>query len=300
MKDLDETSLTRAVLERVSGGTDTRMRDLSRALVRHLHAFIREVEPTQQEWEAGIEFLTAVGHMCSNTRQELILLSDVLGASMLVDAINHRQSNVATATTVLGPFYVEPPSFDNGSDIKGHLTGVPMYINGTVLDTEGRPIAGAIVDVWHSNENGYYDLQTLDERQGLGGRGRFFTDVAGRFRLWTVRPAAYPIPNDGPVGRLLSLQGRHPYRPEHVHFMIQGSGFQKLVTHLFAADGVYLDSDVVFGVKASLIQPFEAHEGGKAPDGRPMQGPWVHLHHDFALAAVGARPAAVFEDDGTG
>lgn len=284
MRDFDEATITDAVLDRVAGATDKRTGEISEALVRHLHAFVREIEPSMEEWEAGIAFLTATGQMCSENRQEFILLSDTLGVSMLVDAINHRLPDNATETTVFGPFYVPPPAYANGEDMRGHLKGLPLFVSGTVSDTEGRPIADAIVDLWHSDDSGFYDLQKLDSEPGLAGRGRFHTDSAGAFHLWTVRPAAYPIPADGPVGRMLAAQGRHPFRPEHVHFMIQAPGFRKLVTHIFAEGDQYLDSDVVFGVKQSLIRSFESHEGGVAPDGRVVDGSWFSLHHDFALA----------------
>jgi len=292
-----EVEITNAVLERVSAAPDLRTRQISEALVRHLHAFVREVEPSETEWKAGIDFLTAVGQMCSETRQEYILLSDTLGVSMLVDAINHRTVGESTESTVFGPFYVEAPVFANGGDIAGHLAGTPMFIGGTVRGPDGRPLAGASVDIWHSDDEGFYDLQRLADGNGLAGRGRFFTDEQGRFHLWTVRPAAYPIPDDGPVGKMLAAQGRHPYRPEHVHFMIALPGYRTLVTHLFAENGAYLDSDVVFGVKRSLIQPFKQHADGKAPDGRAMTGPWVELQHDFILAPRASAMSQPVSDD---
>lgn len=287
MRDLNEDTITHAVLAAIANTPDARTKQVSQALIRHLHAFVHEIEPTEEEWFAGIQFLTRTGHMCSASRQEFMLLSDTLGVSMLVDAINHRLPGATTETTVFGPFYVEPPAFELGEDMRGHLDGVPMRIEGTVSDDSGRPIAGAVVDIWHSDEDGFYDLQLLEERGSLAGRGRFTTDHEGRFHCWTARPSAYPIPYDGPVGEMLIAQERHPYRPEHVHFMIVAPGFRKLVTHIFAAGDGYLDSDVVFGVKQSLIKPFETHEGGEAP-GRLIDGPWVSLKHDFVLARDGA------------
>lgn len=286
MLEFDEHSITAAVVARVANAPDTRVREVSMALVRHLHAFVREIEPSEAEWEAGIRFLTETGQMCSATRQEFILLSDTLGVSMLVDAINHRFPGEATQTTVFGPFYVEPPRFANGGHIEGHLAGRPMYVAGSVADAHGDPIAGATVDVWHSDDQGFYDLQKLADAPEHSGRGRFETDTRGRFHLWTIRPVAYPIPDDGPVGKMLAAQGRHPFRPEHIHFMITAPGHQKLVTHIFADGDTYLDSDVVFGVKASLIRTFERHEGGLAPDGEAMAGEWFSLVHDFKLAPL--------------
>ncbi|MGH7105168.1 MAG: dioxygenase, partial [Acetobacteraceae bacterium] len=238
------------------------------------------------EWQWGIGFLTEVGQRCSATRQEFILWSDTLGVSMLVDALNHRLPEGATQTTVFGPFYVPPPEFPAGADMKGNMTGFPLYLSGTVSSADGRPLADAIVDVWHSDSEGFYDLQKLDEHPNFSGRGRFRTDEQGRFHLWTIRPTAYPIPHDGPVGRMLQAQGRHPYRPEHVHFLIAASGHRTLVTHLFAAGDEYLDSDVVFGVKNSLVRQYTHHSGGTARDGREMQGTWYGLHHDFRLATT--------------
>jgi hydroxyquinol 1,2-dioxygenase len=285
MPDLDETSITNAVLARVQAAANPRVRQVSEALVRHLHAFIREVTPTEAEWEWGIRFLTEVGHMCTESRQEFILLSDTLGVSMLVDAINHRFPGGATQTTVLGPFYIPPPVFPNGADIRGNMRGSPMYVSGTVTGGVAEPLSGATVDVWHSDSEGFYDLQKRQQDSGVCGRGRLQTDRHGRFQFWTARPAAYPIPHDGPVGMMLEAQGRHPYRPEHIHFLISAPGHRKLVTHIFAAGDVYLDSDVVFGVKDSLIHEYVRHSGGAAPDGRVVQGQWYSLHHDFRLAA---------------
>ena len=187
---------------------------------------MREVEPTIEEWEAGIRFLTETGQMCTDTRQEFILLSDTLGVSMLVDAINHRLPEGATETTVLGPFFVaDAPELPLGADISGGMTGQPLYVEGSVRSIDGEPLAGAIVDTWHSDDDGFYDVQHLDEVGGLALRGRFRTDDDGRFRFWSIVPKFYPIPYDGPVGKMLEAQGRHPYRPAHVHFMIAAPGY---------------------------------------------------------------------------
>jgi hydroxyquinol 1,2-dioxygenase len=285
MRDFDEMTITEAVLASVSGAPDARVRQVSEALVRHLHAFIREVEPTEAEWEWGVRFLTQTGHLCSDTRQEFILLSDTLGVSMLVDAINHRLPGGATETTVFGPFYVTPPHYPIGADIKGHLHGCPLFVSGTVRSTEGQPLVGATIDVWHADREGFYDLQRLDEHPQVAGRGRLHADSDGRFHLWSIRPSSYPIPHDGSVGKMLKAQGRHPFRPEHVHFLIEAPGHRRLVTHLFAAGDEYLDSDVVFGVKSSLVREYVRHSGGTAPDGRIMQGEWYSLHHEFSIAA---------------
>ena len=285
MRDFDETTITEAVLTRVRGAKDARVKQVSEALVRHLHAFIREVEPTEAEWESGILFLTKTGHLCTDTRQEFILLSDTLGVSMLVDAINHRLPGGATETTVFGPFYVPPPEYPNGADIKAHLKGTPMYVSGTVQDTQGHALKEARIDVWHADRVGFYDLQKLGENSTFAGRGRFYAEDDGSFRLWTIRPSPYPIPHDGPVGKMLKAQSRHPFRPEHIHFLIEAPGHRRLVTHVFAAGDKYLDSDVVFGVKDSLVREYVSHSAGTAPDGQEMEGEWYSLHHDFRLAA---------------
>jgi hydroxyquinol 1,2-dioxygenase len=281
MRNFDEFNITQAVLERVGLAADPRTRQVSEALVRHLHDFIREVEPTQAEWSAGIDFLTRVGQMCDAKRQEFILLSDVLGVSMLVDAVNHRLPAGATETTVLGPFYVQsPPEFALGADISGGMQGMKLFVDGSVCGVEGTPISGATIDVWHADAAGEYDVQQGGD---LAGRARLCADGDGRFHFWTIRPAFYPIPNDGPVGELLTAQGRHPFRPAHVHFMIAAPGHQTLVTHVFAEGDKYLDSDVVFGVKDSIVSPYVVHPEGVAPDGRAMDAPFAHLHYDFRL-----------------
>lgn len=287
MRNFDQNSITQAVLERVAGAPDPRTRQISEALVRHLHDFVREVRPTQEEWARGIAFLTETGQMCSGTRQEFILLSDTLGVSMLVDAIHHEHQGAVTESTVLGPFYVEaPPEVPCGSDISGELPGEPMYVSGSVATANGTPLAGAIVDVWHSDEDGYYDVQHSGEEAEFVARARFRTDEAGRFHFWSIKPAAYPIPHDGPVGKMLEAQGRHPWRPAHVHFMIAAPGQETLVTHVFVAGDEYLDSDAVFGVKDSLIRDFAERPAGTAPDGRTLERPWCHLVYDFRLSPV--------------
>lgn len=288
-RDLNEDTLTEETLSRMGSARDPRVRQVSEALVRHLHALIREIEPTQAEWTAAIEFLTRVGKMCDDKRQEFVLLSDTLGASMLVDAINHRLAAEATETTVLGPFFVEArPSFALGDDIAAGIDGTPMIVTGSVTEVGGQPIAGAVVDTWHSDHEGFYDVQ---RRPGSAMRGRFEADEKGKFWFWSIRPSCYPIPNDGPVGEMLAAQGRHPYRPAHVHFMISAPGYDTLVTHVFAEGDPHLDSDVVFAVKSSLIRTYEDCNPGTAPDGRNMEEAYAHLHYDFVLQHVGDDPS---------
>ncbi|MGO4712847.1 intradiol ring-cleavage dioxygenase [Bradyrhizobium sp. 2TAF24] len=290
MRNFNENTITDAVLARISDASNPRIKQISEALVRHLHAFVREVRPSQKEWEQGIDFLTRTGHMCDDKRQEFILLSDALGVSMLVDAINHPQPEGATETTVLGPFYVQAaPDKALGEDISGGLEGEPLLVTGSVSSPDGKPLAGATIDVWHSDDDGYYDVQQLEKIGDLAMRARFHADDNGRFHFWSIKPAAYPIPHDGPVGQMLEAQGRHPWRPAHVHFMISAPGHEQLVTHVFVAGDKYLDSDVVFGVKDSLIREFVRRERGTAPDGRHMDAPFYHLNYDFGLKPGGSR-----------
>jgi hydroxyquinol 1,2-dioxygenase len=285
MRDFNEGTITEAVLQKVRQGEDLRIREISDALVRHLHAFIKEIEPTQDEWSGAIQFLTKTGHMCSSTRQEFILLSDALGVSMLVDAINHRLPSAATESTVLGPFYVsEAPEHSLGDDISGGLEGPPLLVEGSVERVDGTPIAGAIVDCWATDSEGFYDVQGPGGLQALAGRGRFRTAELGRFWFRSVVPASYPIPDDGPVGDMLKAQGRHPFRPGHVHFMIRHPGCETLVTHIFLDDDPYLDSDVVFGVKDSLIRRLEVQPPGLTPRGNSVDGPMQALRYDFVLS----------------
>jgi hydroxyquinol 1,2-dioxygenase len=283
MRDFDENSITDAVLQRLAGAEDPRLRQVAQSLVRHLHAFVRDVEPSFEEWQHAINFLTRIGHMCDGKRQEFILLSDTLGVSMLVDAINHRLPEGATPTTVLGPFYVEgAPELPLGAEVARAMKGEALHVSGRVTTAGGGPIPGAIVDIWHSDEDGYYDVQRADQPDA-NLRARFRTDAEGRFHFWTLIPTSYPVPDDGPVGDLLRATGRHPMRPAHVHFMIAAPGHETLVTHVFVAGDPYLDSDAVFGVKQELIAEFVQHPPGKGPDGRALQGTWRKLSYDFAL-----------------
>jgi hydroxyquinol 1,2-dioxygenase len=288
MRDYGADNITQAVLERVAQAEDKRTREISAALVRHLHAFVREIEPSMEEWESAIDFLTRTGQLCTDTRQEFILLSDTLGVSMLVDALNHKLPPEATQTTVLGPFYVKsPPQFAMGADISPGQKGTPLFVSGTITDTQGNPLEGAVVDTWHSDEDGYYDVQGLDEGGDLSMRARFVTGADGRVCFRTVVPNFYPIPHDGTVGKMLQAQGRHPYRPAHIHFMVSASGYRRLVTHIFLDDDPYLDSDVVFGVKSSLIRKLGHHKAGtKAPDGTHWGSNFATLNCDLALAAA--------------
>ena len=283
MRDFDESTITGAVLDQFADTPDPRLKTIMQSLVRHLHDFVREVEPTFEEWRFAIDFATRTGQMCDEKRQEFILLSDTLGVSMLVDAINHRKPAGATQTTVLGPFYLEnAPGLPHGSDISHGLKGEPLFVEAAVSSIDGQPIANAAVDVWQADAEGFYDLQR-PELSEPALRGLFRTDEKGRVRFWTIMPSYYPIPDDGPVGNMLNATSRHPNRPAHVHFMIDAPGYETLVTHLFSDESPYLDSDAVFGVKDSLVVHFAHQPAGAAPDGRMMPTPYRSLRYDFRL-----------------
>ncbi|CDY77797.1 Catechol 1,2-dioxygenase [Caballeronia glathei] len=284
MRNFNEDNITSAVLASLSGCRDERTKQISEALVRHLHAFVKEIEPTEAEWSRAIALLTETGQMCSQTRQEFILLSDTLGVSMLVDAINHRFPGNATETTVLGPFYVEQArDFELGAHIASAQDGTPMIVEGNVRDSRGEPIAGALIETWHADDHGLYDVQRGTDKSALNLRARLRTDEAGRFWYRSIVPAAYPVPSDGPVGRMLDAQGRHPFRPAHVHFKVSAPGFETIVTHVFIAGDAYLDSDVVFGVKDALIAQLESIEGRMSPAGHAVEPATALLAYDFVL-----------------
>ncbi len=290
MRNITEHNITDAVVARFDRCPDPRLKEVLTALVRHLHGFVRETALTEAEWLQGIEFLTAAGHITDAKRQEFILLSDTLGISMLTVAQNHAASAGATEATVFGPFHVAgAPHFEDGADIGGGAPGEPLFVDCTVRGSDGAAVAGATIDVWQSDQDGYYDVQY----QGLDrhrARGVLQSDAQGRFRFRSVLPVAYPIPTDGPVGQMLVASGRHPWRPAHVHFMIQAPGWRTLITHVFRAGDPYLDSDVVFGVRASLISDFVAHAAGTGPHRDDVDGTYHTLDFDFVLTP--AEPAA--------
>ncbi|HVZ22980.1 MAG TPA: intradiol ring-cleavage dioxygenase [Vicinamibacterales bacterium] len=285
-KHTTEEDITSEVLRRFDATKDARLREIMQSLVKHLHAFASEVQLTEREWFAGIEFLTAVGQKCSHNRQEFILLSDTLGLSILTDLINHRIPGSATETTVLGPFYREgAPELPPGGNMAGaDATGTPLLISGRVTDPAGRPIAGAVLDCWQANSSGFYDSQ-LGDGEELGMRGVYRTDADGRYLLRTTRPKYYPIPTDGPVGDMIRATDRHPFRPGHVHYKISAPGYMTLVTHLFDAASKYLDSDTVFAVKPSLVVEFEEHQ---TPDETArrlgISGTYATGQFDFVLS----------------
>ena len=283
-RNLSGAGLTDAVLASFAQCASPRFTTIAQSLVRHLHAFLTETQLTEDEWAAAIAFLTRVGHITTEQRQEFILLSDVLGASMQVIGVNNPCVAGETESTVFGPFFVaESPRYAIGDDIAQGAPGEPCYMQGSVRSVAGQPVAGARLEIWQADEDGRYDVQYAD-LAAARGRGYLFADDAGRYAFWTIRPAAYPIPSDGPVGDLLAAAQRSPMRPAHVHFKITAQGYRPLITHVFAAGDPYLDTDAVFGVKSSLITLFERHEPGVAPDGRQIQTPFYTARYDFTLA----------------
>jgi protocatechuate 3,4-dioxygenase beta subunit len=271
----------------LAGSPDARVRQVLGSLVRHLHSFIKDVGLTEREWEQAIAFLTATGHMCDDTRQEFILLSDVLGVSMLVETMNHRAAGAATEPTVTGPFHVvDSPPRELGADISLPGTGEPCLVSGRVTGPAGEPVPGAVIDVWHADAEGFYDVQRPGPAAAGSLRGLFTADGEGRFWFRTIVPRYYPIPVDGPVGRLLEAMARHPYRPAHIHFIAAAPGYAPVTTHVFVEDSPYLDSDAVFGVKESLVRAFPWVDDPERAKEAGLPNPFRSAEFDISLQAA--------------
>lgn len=286
MSDESEEQITRNVLDSMAGASNTRLKTVMSSLVSHLHAFVREVELTEEEWASGIQFLTRVGQMCDEKRQEFILLSDVLGVSMLVDAINHRKANGATESTVFGPFYRDgAPELPNGASISLDGRGEPAVLMGRVLSTAGVPLEHALLDVWETDENGLYEQQD-PAQPDMNLRGKFRTDSAGRYWFVGIKPVSYSIPDDGPVGQLLDGLERHPFRPAHIHLRVSADGFAPLTTHLFVKGDPYLASDAVFGTKDSLVVDFVYCDSVEEAARYHVSAPFYTVVYDFILSPL--------------
>ncbi|MDT0571801.1 dioxygenase [Streptomyces sp. DSM 3412] len=287
-----EQALVDKVVASFETAEDPRLKQLTQALTRHLHAFLREVRLTEAEWDEAIRFLTAAGHITDGKRQEFILLSDVLGASMQTIAINNEAYANATEATVLGPFFVEgSPEIPLGGDMSFGAAGQPCWVEGTVTGTDGKPVPGARMEVWEADEDGFYDAQYDDDR--TAARGHLFSDQDGTYRFWAITPTPYPIPHDGPVGALLAAVGRSPMRASHLHFDVRAEGKRTLITHIFVRGDELLDRDAVFGVKDSLIHDFVEHPAGTpAPDGRDLgDRSWSSVRFDIVLAPANTTGA---------
>ena len=283
-----ETNSAEVVVGRNRNAKDERLKQVMEVITRKLHEAVKEIEPTQAEWMEAITFLTRTGQICNEWRQEFILLSDITGVSMLVDAINNRKPSGASESTVLGPFHLaDAPELPMGANICLDHKGEDMVIHGRVLDTDGRPVAAALLDVWQANDEGFYDVQQKGIQPDFNLRGRFRTDADGSYWFRAVKPRYYPIPDDGPVGKLLRALGRHPYRPAHLHFILIADGFETLTTHIFDPDDPYIDSDAVFGVKKSLLADFQRVDDGRRARELEFASPFWEVDYDFVLA----RPA---------
>ena len=281
----DPSEITRKAVASFDGARDPRLREIMQALVHHLHEFAADVGLTQDEWRTAVEIITATGAITGEQRQEFILWSDTLGLSMFVDALANPLPDGATESTVLGPYYVPgSPLRDYGADIAEQEAGTPAWFHGRVVDVHtGRSIPDAELDVWQNGDNLLYAVQD-DDAPEHHLRGRFRTRRDGSFAFRAVRPVPYPIPDDGPVGRMLAASGRHPWRPAHIHIVVRASGYRTLVTHIFDDESEYLDSDTVFAVKPSLIRTFEHHHSGDADPPAGIDGPWVSLECIVSLA----------------
>jgi hydroxyquinol 1,2-dioxygenase len=280
----EPADITAAVLASFDGCPDPRLREVMQCLVRHLHAFATEVRLSEREWETGIRVLTDTGRITDERRQEFILWSDALGLSMLVDAMAHAKPQGATESTVLGPFYVPgSPERSYGESIIEQAGGTPAWVHGRVLDLNGSPIAGAQLDVWEGGDNELYAVQD-EEAPENHLRGRFLAREDGRYAFLTVRPVPYPIPHDGPVGRMLGQTGRHPWRPAHVHMIVSAPGFETVTTHIFDSETDYLDSDAVFAVKPSLLRSFVTRSADDPERPEGVTGEWCSVENDIVLA----------------
>jgi hydroxyquinol 1,2-dioxygenase len=277
--------ITDQALASFAEGQDERLRTIMQSIVKHLHAFVSEVMLTEAEWAKGIAALTATGEVTDEKRQEFILWSDVLGVSMLVDALAHDAPDGATESTVLGPFYVQgSPVRPLGASIAEQGAGTPTRVSGRVLDLSGSPIAGAELDIWQNGDNQLYAVQ--DENAPDDHlRGKFRTGEDGRYCFYAVRPVPYPVPDDGPVGHMLEAAGRHPWRPAHIHMVVRADGYRPVTTHIFDAASPYLENDAVFAVKPSLVYSFLERAAGDPGHPPGTQGPWADLELDLVLAA---------------
>ncbi|MEV4050640.1 dioxygenase [Amycolatopsis sp. NPDC049688] len=286
MQLVTEDNITELAAQRWASAHDPRTAEVMAALVRHLHAFAREVRLSETEWMAAVRWLTETGQISDEKREEFILASDVLGLSMLVVQMNHAFDAKATPATVLGPFHIEgSPEKEFGGDMSDGLPGTPLYLTGSVRDLDGSPVTGAVLDVWQADEEGAYESQIPDVDEARL-RAKYTTRADGSYCLRTIAPKGYSIPMDGPVGALIRGTDISHFRPAHVHFLINAAGYEPLITHLFQEGAQYLDSDVVFGTKQELVVAFEPREPGPTPDGGESAEPWLEARYDFVLQPV--------------
>ena len=281
---------TRSVLKRWEDIPDPRLREVMQSAIKHLHAFVSDVEPTGAEWFKAIEFLTAIGHKCDDKRQEFILASDVMGVSMLVDDINNRRVAGATPSTVEGPFHIpNAPEVADGGDMAKGAPGIPCFVSGAVRGLASEPIGGAILDLWQTDGEGLYEEQRRTEQPWM--RGIYRTRPDGSYTIRTVAPISYTIPMDGPIGEFFSRTKMSHMRPAHIHFAISAPGYHGVVTHLFKKGDEYIDNDVVYGVKAPLVVEFVKRPPGKAPNGEMVDTEFYEVKYDFVLEQAQAALA---------
>ena len=286
MQLVTEDNITDLAAQRWGTARDPRLAEVMTALVRHLHDFAREVRLTEAEWAAAVQWLTRAGQISDDKREEFILASDVLGLSMLVVQMNHRLDPAATPATVLGPFHIDgSPELGFGADMSDGLPGTPLYLHGTVRDLDGKPVGGAVLDVWQADTEGAYEAQLDVDEARL--RAKYTAREDGSYCVRTIAPLGYAIPMDGPVGNLVARTEISHFRPAHVHVLLAVPGYEPLITHLFREGSEYLDSDVVFGTKAELVVAFEPREPGPTPDGGASEGPWLEARYDFVLQRSG-------------
>ena len=291
MPFVTEANLTDIARERWNNIPDPRLRAIMTSLVKHIHAFVRDIEPTEAEWATAIDWLTRTGKMSTDKRQEFILFSDVLGVSMLVDAINHRLATGATQTPVTGPFHIHgSPEFADGANMAEGAPGVPCFVSGFVRDLDGRPIEGAVLDVWQTDGEGLYEAQRDVDQPWL--RGVYHTKANGSFLIRTVTPIGYTIPMDGTVGELMQRTDISHYRPAHIHFLVEAPGYHRIITHLFQRGDQYLEADVVYGVKQQLIVDFNKRPAGTAPTGERLDTAFYEVNYNFVLQALAQTMAA--------
>ncbi|MFD3501899.1 dioxygenase [Streptomyces sp. NPDC058678] len=283
MAFVTEDNLSDLVVKRWATAHSPRLAELMTALVRHLHAYAREVGLTEEEWAAAVEWLTATGRISDDKRQEFILASDVLGLSTLVVQLNHHFSADATPATVLGPFHIDgSPTAGFGADMSDGIPGTPLFITGRVLDLDGTPLPDIVLDVWQADADGAYEAQ-LPEIDEARLRALYRTRADGTYCVRTIAPRGYAIPMDGPVGDLIGRTDISHFRPAHVHFLIDHPGHEKLITHLFREGSEFLDTDVVFGTKDELIVRFTEEPAGSSPDGGTIDEPYLRAEFDFVL-----------------
>ncbi|MDX3189877.1 dioxygenase [Streptomyces sp. MN03-5084-2B] len=286
MQLVTEDNITELAAQRWASAHDPRTAEVMAALVRHLHAFAREVRLSEPEWMAAVRWLTETGQISTEKREEFILASDVLGLSMLVVQMNHTFDPKATPATVLGPFHIDgSPEKEFGGDMSDGLPGTPLYVTGTVRGLDGFPVVGAVLDVWQADEEGAYESQLPDVDEARL-RAKYTSRADGTYCVRTIAPKGYSIPMDGPVGELLRGTDISHFRPAHVHFLINAAGYEPLITHLFQEGAQYLDSDVVFGTKQELVVAFEPRDPGPTPDGGESARPWLEARYDFVLQPV--------------